>query len=473
MNVIVVVIDSLRADHVGCYGNEWIQTPNIDAFSKESALFERCFPESLPTIPARRAMITGNRLFPFRDWQPDPSIGKAFAVPGWAPLRESDVTISEILEEAGFRTAFITDVYHMFKPSMNFHRGFKEWRFIRGQEGDPYRSATPPENIDIDHFLPSNLIGTRVHNVLARYLSNTAFRKREEDYFAPMVFSEGMRWLEENQDAEKFFLCIDCFDPHEPWDPPQDYRDLYDPGYEGREMIILQAGDPTTYMSDRELRHTRALYAAEVTMVDKWFGNFMAVVKALGLHENSLIIVVSDHGHPIGEHKTTRKLPWAMYPTLMDCPLLIRHPEEIGAGTRINEFVQHQDLFTTMLHFLGIEPPDSVDGEDLLPLMKGTGGPMRRHVTCGLRRYVWVRDERYVLIALTDMSYTQLFDLQMDPDHFTDISADHPEIVKEMYEKAVTDAGGPLPTFPGLTDYSAGVWFSTPGDPTPGKNEPL
>jgi hypothetical protein len=105
--------------------------------------------------------------------------------------------------------------------------------------------------------------------------------------------------------------------------------------------------------------------------------------------------------------------------------------------------------------------------------MKGTGGPMRRHVTCGLRRYVWVRDERYVLIALTDMSYTQLFDLQMDSDHFTDISADHPEIVKEMYEKAVADAGGPLPKFPGLTDYSAGVWFTTPGDPTPGKNEPL
>ena len=472
MNVILLVIDSLRADHVGCYGNTWIKTPNLDAFAEESALFERCFPESLPTVPARRVMVTGNRLFPFRDWQPDPRKGKAFAVPGWEPLRDTDVTLSEILLEAGYRTAFITDTYHVFKPSMNFHRGFDEWRWIRGQEVDPYSSARPPKGIDLDYFLTPGLVGTLAHRQLIRYLSNTTFRKGEEDHFAPLVFRESMRWLEGNRDAEKFFLWIDCFDPHEPWDPPQEYRDLYDPGYEGRECIFLAPGDPTTHMSERELNHTRALYAAEVTMVDKWFGTFMAFVKELGLLENTLIIVVTDHGHPLGEHKTTRKLPWAMYPTLMDCPLFIRHPEGIGTGKRIKEFVQHQDLFSTALSFAGVDPPEKVDGEDLLPLMTGQGGPKREYVTCGLRRYVWVRDERYVLISLTDMSYTRLFDLQNDPGNFTNIAPDHPEIVKEMYEKAVEDVGGPLPLFPGLMDYSAGVWFPTPGDPTPGKTGP-
>jgi arylsulfatase A-like enzyme len=198
----------------------------------------------------------------------------------------------------------------------------------------------------------------------------------------------------------------------------------------------------------------------------------MAFVKELGLVENTLIIVVTDHGHPLGEHNTSRKLPWAMYPTLMDCPLFIRHPEGIGAGKRIKEFVQHQDLFSTALSFAGVDPPEKVDGEDLLPLMTGQGGPKREYVTCGLRRYVWVRDERYILISLTDMSYTRLFDLQNDPGNFTNIAPDHPEIVKEMYEKAVEDAGGPLPLFPGLIDYSAGVWFPKPGDPTPGKVDP-
>ncbi|UCG64742.1 MAG: sulfatase-like hydrolase/transferase, partial [Deltaproteobacteria bacterium] len=149
MNVILIVLDSLRADHVGCYGNTWIKTPNLDAFAEESALFERCFPESLPTVPARRAIVTGNRLFPFREWQPDPRKGKAFAVPGWEPLRDTDTTLSEILLEAGYRTAFITDTFHVFKPSMNFHRGFDEWRWVRGQEGDPYSSARHPKDIDI------------------------------------------------------------------------------------------------------------------------------------------------------------------------------------------------------------------------------------------------------------------------------------------------------------------------------------
>ena len=472
MNVILVVIDSLRADHVGCYGNTWIKTPNLDAFSKESALFERCFPESLPTVPARRAMVTGSRVFPFREWQQDPSRGKAHAVPGWAPLRENDVTLSEILKKAGYRTAFLTDVYHMFKPSMNFHRGFDEWRLIRGQEVDSYNSTPPPKDIDLDHFLTPGLVGTLAHTQLLQYFSNTTFRKGEEDYFAPLVFREGMRWLKENRDAEKFFLWIDSFDPHEPWDPPQEYRDLYDPGYKGRECIFLTPGDPTTYMSERELKHTRALYAAEVTMVDRWFGKFMAAVKELGLHKNTLILVVSDHGHPLGEHKTTRKLAWALYPTLMDCPLLIRHPEGIGAGKRVKEFVQHHDLLPTILSYLGVEPPEKIDGEDLLPLMTGQGGPKRDHVTCGFRRYVWVRDKRYVLISLTNKSYVRLFDLKNDPGNFKDVAPDHPEIVKEMYEKAVEDVKGPLPLFPGLMDYSAGIWFPTPGDPTPGKIGP-
>ena len=195
MNVILVVFDSLRADHVGCYGNTWIKTPNIDNFAQENVLFTKAAPESLPTIQARRAMLTGNRLFPFRDWKP--KLGDNVISPGWAPFRESDITLSEILLDAGYRTAFITDTYHMFKASMNFHRGFKEWRWIRGQEYDQYRSAPLPKDIDIDHFIHPKLHGTYAHAKLLQYLSNTSFRKSEADWFSPMVFTEGMRWMEE------------------------------------------------------------------------------------------------------------------------------------------------------------------------------------------------------------------------------------------------------------------------------------
>jgi arylsulfatase A-like enzyme len=461
MNVILVVLDSLRLDHVGCYGNTRIRTPNLDAFAKENILFERAAPESLPTIQVRRAIMTGNRLFPFRDWKP--TLGDNVISPGWAPLRESDITLSEILSDADYRTAFVTDTYHMFKPSMNFHRGFDEWRWIRGQEYDRYRSAPPPKGIDIEHLIDPKLYGTYPHAKVLQYLSNTSFRKGEEDYFGPMVFTEGMRWIEENHEgAEKFFLWLDAFDPHEPWDPPLEYREMYDPGYEGREFIVGKAGNPLEYMTERELKHTRALYAGEVTMVDKWFGKFIAKVKDLGLYENTMIIVVSDHGHQLGEHGIIHKIASALYHTLMDIVLLIHHPEGIGAGKRVREFVYHHDIFSTILSFAGIKPPEEVDGEDMWPLVIGGGGPKREYVTCGMERYVWVKDNCFAYISETDGTNPRLFDLEKDPGQFNDIAPDHPDIVKQMFEKAVESGGGPLPKFDYLPSYLASATYSTP-----------
>jgi len=460
MNVILIVLDSLRPDHVGCYGNSWIKTPCMDAFSTESALFERAAPESLPTIQVRRGMLTGNRLFPFRDWKAH--LGDNVVSPGWAPLREKDISIAEILQDAGYTTAFITDVYHMFKPSMNFHRGFDEWRFIRGQEYDRYRIAPPPKDIDVDHYISAKLKETYAYAKVVQYLSNTAYRKGEEDYFAPMVFREGMRWLEENHEyTENFFLWIDCFDPHEPWDPPQEYRDLYNPGYKGREYIVGKAGDPLEYMTEEELKHTRALYAGEVTMVDKWFGKFIDKVKALGLYEKSMIVVVSDHGHPLGEHGIIHKIAGAMHPTLLDIVLMIHHPQGIGNRLRVKDFVYQHDLFSTMLNFADVDAPDKVDGQDIWPLVTGEGGPKRDYVTCGMEKYVWVKNDRYVYISETDGKYPKLYDLSSDPGNHANIAADSPAIVKEMFEKAVESGGGSLPVFDYLPSYMAGQTFST------------
>jgi arylsulfatase A-like enzyme len=273
-----------------------------------------------------------------------------------------------------------------------------------------------------------------------------------------------MRWVEENQDAENFFLWVDSFDPHEPWDPPQEYRDLYNPGYTGKEIINCAVGDPKDYLTDEELKHTQALYAAEVTLVDKWFGKFVEKVRELGLLENSLFVMVSDHGHPLGEHGIIHKHPSALYPTLMDCPMMIRHPSGEGAGTRINEFVYQHDLFTTMLNQLGVKPPEPVDSQDLWPLVTGKGGPKHEFVTCGIGRFVWVKDDNYAYIAETDGSHSRLFDLKNDPGNFNDIAADHPDICKEMHQKAEVDAGGPLPDFSYLTGYSAKAEFRTGQD---------
>ena len=443
MNVVLIVIDSLRADHVGCYGNNWIQTPNLDALAKEGVLFERCFPESLPTIPARRAMLTGNRVFPFRGWGTKP--GDQVATPGWEPLGDTDIILSEIFFEEGYRTAFITDTYHLFKPSMNFHRGFREWRWIRGQEGDAYDSCPPSKDLIEPYIKPNMKEGSYVHNQITQYLANTADRKTEADYFSPMVFSEGVRWIEKNHDADKFFLYLDCFDPHEPWDPPKKYREMYDPNYKGKEIICPQHGNPLNYMTQEELKHTRALYAAEVTMVDKWLGKFIDRVREFGLLDKTAVIVISDHGHPIGEHGIIRKHGAAMFPTLMDCPFIIRHPQGIGAGKRIKEFVYHHDLFPTILGLADIDSPMKVDGEDVWPLVMDQGGLKREYVTCGYNKYGWVRDHEYVYTSEADGSNPRLFNIQSDPDHQKDVASNHPETLKKMYRRVINDAGGKPP----------------------------
>ena len=106
MNVIVVIIDSLRKDHVGAYGNPWIKTPNLDALAKESLRFTRAYPESLPTICARRAIHTGMRTFPFKD---RPSQQKEAKLYGWLTSPEWQPTLAEILMNKGYRTVLVSD----------------------------------------------------------------------------------------------------------------------------------------------------------------------------------------------------------------------------------------------------------------------------------------------------------------------------------------------------------------------------
>jgi arylsulfatase A-like enzyme len=110
LNVVLIVFDTLRKDHIGICGNSWIKTPNLDNLARESIIFENAHPESLPTIPFRRSTHTGIRTFPFEQYQPRK--GDMVQAYGWEPVPESQTTISEILQRNGYTTVFITDTYH-------------------------------------------------------------------------------------------------------------------------------------------------------------------------------------------------------------------------------------------------------------------------------------------------------------------------------------------------------------------------
>jgi arylsulfatase A-like enzyme len=121
-NVIVLMEDSFRKDHLGCYGNPWIKTPCIDRFARESAIFD-FYAEGLPTIPVWTALFTGRYTLPFRRWQ---------------PLEQNDIVLAEVLWNKGLTTTLITDTYHMHKPQMGFSRGFNYEQWIRVKKTQPW-----------------------------------------------------------------------------------------------------------------------------------------------------------------------------------------------------------------------------------------------------------------------------------------------------------------------------------------------
>ena len=449
MNVILIILDTLRQDHVGAYGNPWIHTPHLDAFAREAVVFTRCYPESLPTLPVRRALHTGVRTFPFHghhDYKGDFS-----GAPGWGPIPEDQVTLSETLRQAGYRTAFITDCYHQFKPSKNFHRGFDEWVWIRGQEADPYLSGpTPPDSRIARHMAEPLEENPALARFLRTYLRNNGYRHTEQDYYPARVFGEASRWIWDNQDASRILLVVDSFDPHEPWDPPVYYRRLYDPGDDGVVDVIQSLYGPWQgRMRPRELKRLQANYAGEVTMVDRWLGHFMETLRATGRLEDSVVAIISDHGHNIGHEPGDKglvsKQGHPMTHAVADLVLMVRHPQGEGAGRVYDGLLYNHDLTATLYALAGVEPEQRLDGIDFWPKVVAGDRRARDHVTVAWGPLVTVITDEWWYNANIWGEGELLYAVAEDPRLERSLAADKPEVCQALRGLAVQDAGGSIP----------------------------
>jgi len=437
VNYIQIVLDSFRQDHLGCYGNEQIHTPYLDAFARESILFERARSESLPTIPCRRALCTGKRIFPWDDRERPKGLYNRHK--GWLPLREDDVTVAEQLSEQGYVTAMIADTYHMFKPTMNFHRGFDAFEFIRGQEFDRWKSHPLPPGA-LDRYTWPGTPERRLA-VLKQWVQNQSDRRAEEDYQPARVFRAAIDWLERNAGHEKFFLWVDSFDPHEPWDPPKHYVDLYDRGYEGLEFIY-PSGPIKGRMTEAEYNHVRALYAGEVTMVDHWCGQLLEAIDRLGLRENTLVLILSDHGKIIGEFGSFGMSPAHTGPKLYDVPYLLRHPEGIGAGTRVPHFVYNIDLIATVFGLLDAEPMPGLQGQDLWPMLTQGAPPVRDYAVTAYNLWDATWHQDWLYLRNTEENFEALYDLAADPERENDVAGDYPDVRRDLAERLDAVAAG-------------------------------
>jgi arylsulfatase A-like enzyme len=419
MNIIMIVLDSLRWDHLGCLGNDWIDTPNIDRFSQEAVIFENAYPEGLFTLPMRTSLFTGNFTLNSRPW-------------GY--LTKFDVILPEILDEYDYTSVFITDVYHYFKPAGNFHRGFHSWNFIRGQELDAYISK--PHGKDLNDYMKPAMKGTLSHRLLDQYLRNTAHFETEEDYFSARVFNEAINWVETNhQHHKQFFMMIDSFDPHEPWDPPEPFDTKYtDPKYKGPKLIAPKYG-PVDWMTKEELEYVRGLYAGEVSFVDKRVGLFLDKLSELGLMEESIIVLLSDHGHPHGDHGTIMKTPQNLYSELIRIPLMIRFPDKQYSGERIKAIVQVVDIAPTLLDMIGGKNETiTMHGKSLMPVIQGEKARIREYAHVGIFGNVdrCIRDEEWSYIHRPQGVDNELYNLVDDPRETKNMIHEYTEKAEEL-----------------------------------------
>ncbi len=333
LNLIVIVSDTFRHDNLACYGPKWLEnleTPNLDRFSKESVVFEDAYPEGMPTIVIRRTLYTGRRVIPcyyFRQHEP-------VQLPGWHHLYNEDQTLSETLLEADYITTLISDLPHQQRPGRNFHRGFHTVRWIRGQEFDYYGTA-PHKLPDVSDIVSPEYLkrfpGTQ--GFLSQYKANRNLWKQQGESLSQIVADQAIQWLRGNFDQKPFYLHVEMFDSHEPWDPPQRFLEKYWKGSYTPSFIEPPYG--TVPLPDEIKNRFRANYAGEVSCVDYWIGRLLDTIRQYGLLENSVVVFMSDHGAMLGEHGQFLKGPDKLRGQVSHVPLMIRTPDQKFAGKKV------------------------------------------------------------------------------------------------------------------------------------------
>lgn len=420
MNLICIMLDSFRQDHVGVYHQGKgpfdhippCRTPNLDRFAESAIVFDNCYPEGLPTIPVRTCLMTGQMTLPFRPWQ---------------PLTPQDITVADFLRGEGYVCGLISDCYHYRAPGMNFHRSFHCYRWVRGQEYDPYFSSPPKRNID--DYVNDNYTG-QWRARIAQFLANTDDFKEESDWFPAQVTEHAVEWLRANRVHDKVFLWVDYFEPHEPWDPPQRFDVYTDPNYKGKRLIMPMGGPASDWATHEEIHYIQGLYAGEASFVDHCLGPLFQTLEEEGYYEDSIIMVIADHGHPLCDHGKFLKGPDRMYSELLKVPFIVRLPEGRNGGRRTAALVQFQDVLPTFLDLMGLgNNTHAMHGRSFRAVLEGDADSFRDCVIIGYRDGVdrCIRDETWSYVSRPAGEPDELYNLIEDPRETKNLIDEHPE----------------------------------------------
>ncbi len=366
-NVVMILLDSLNRHMLGCYGGTEFATPNIDRLAARSTRFTRHYVGSLPCMPARHDILCGALDFLWRPW-------------GSVEIWEDAITTR--LHKAGVVSQLITDHPHLFETGgENYHVDFTAWDYQRGHEGDPWKTRPDPSWAGSPKFGRGHM----------PYDDSRGHFRGEADFPGPRTLAAGARWLEDNAGAhDRFFLMIDEFDPHEPFDTPEPYASLYDPDWQGPHLIwppYAVGAQKKGVLTERQARQVRASYGGKLTMIDAWLGRMLDALDQKGLWDDTLVILCTDHGHYLGEKDIWGKPGAPLYQPIAHIPMLMAVPG--AAPGTCDALTTSVDLFATLEAIFGLEAArQRTHGVCLLPLLSGEATEVRDHVLAG----VWGRE---------------------------------------------------------------------------------
>lgn len=431
-NIIYILADDLGYGDLGCYGQTKIETPNLDKMAAEGMMFTQHYSGSTVCAPSRCVLMTAKHtghaaVRGNKEYEPE----------GQHPLQEEEVTVAELLKDAGYTTG-----------------AFGKWGLgFVGSEGNPNKQG-------FDEFFGYNC-QRQAHRYYPKHLWHNSQKvrlegndfERTEIYSANVIHEQALRFIEENME-NPFFLFYPATIPHAELiipagDMMQKYRGRFEetpylndrPGANyGDEPFVVKY-----YCSQPE---PRATFAAMVSLLDKQVGEILVKLKELGLDENTIVMFASDNGpHREGgadpdffnSNGGLRGYKRDLYEGGIRSPMIVRWPEKIAPGSKSKHISAFWDILPTFADIAGIPVPDNIDGISFLPELLGRKQKKHDHLYWefheqggkqAVRRGKW----KLVKINVFDPTETrlELYDLESDPGEQNDVSELHPDIVTEL-----------------------------------------
>jgi arylsulfatase A-like enzyme len=403
-NVLFLFSDDQRFDTIAALGNRHIQTPNLDRLAREGMCFSRAYimggTQGAVCTPSRAMLMSGRSLFHAKD------------------NLAGQTTWPERFTQAGYAT-FITGKWHNQAPALL--RSFAEGKAVfLGGMGDPYK--LPVADISPEHALVN---------------------KRTSGEHSVALFADAAIEFLQRQRGDKPFLCYVAFNcPHDPRLAPANYHQLYRanqpplPGnflpqhpFNNGELVIRDEKLAPWPRTPEIVRQHLADYYAYITFMDVQIGRILDALKAVGQYDRTLIVFSSDNGLALGSHGLFGKQN--LYDHATHEPLIFAGPG-IPKGKQTDAFCYLFDIFPTLGDWCGVKVPKSSEGRSLAPLIAGRSNQARTSIFTAYRSLQRaVRDDRWKLIAYTEINKIQLFDLKQDPLETRDLAAD-PKCQKEV-----------------------------------------